>query len=138
MSRRHSRGLSAVRPSVGSLLVPGYVVLWLTKLADILTTVVGLELIPGLVEMNPLARAYMGTVGTVPGLLLQGGAVVIGTTLVVEYSLHRLYFWHGSETAVLAIRGAAYGTLSVLYGLTAIHNTQLIVECLSARVLFGV
>lgn len=126
------------RLPAGTLIIPGYAILWFMKIADILTTVVGLQLIPRLVEVNPIARLYMESVGTILGLILQGSAIVIVTTIVLEYVLQEMYRQHGHVCLVVLLRFTAYGTLSFLYGITALHNTQLIIEHFSLRLLFGV
>ena len=106
----------------------GLVLLVGTKLADVVTTAVGLRYVPGIVEANPVANTVFAEWGVLGGLTVLGVAsvavAVLGAELLGVELRRRLDL---SKTALLA-QASVYATLSVLFGLVAIHNGLLIAD----------
>lgn len=103
----------------------GLLALLATKGADLLTTIVGLTVVDGLSERNPVgswAYTEAGALGLV-SLSLIGVGVLVFT---VEATAH----WLGSlDDTVLSRRHLVWGSyvpVSLLYGYATVHNTILI------------
>jgi len=117
-------------------LVPGFLLLSATKAADVLTTAVGLTLIPGLTELNPIASTVFGEMGAVDGLVALGTGVVLVTGLAVEFCACEAYRHTGSPTLPALLRIGAYGSLSTVYAYAAVNNAVLIARLVEIRLLF--
>ncbi|MXR40978.1 hypothetical protein GRX01_06435 [Halobaculum sp. WSA2] len=117
-------------------LVPGFLLLSATKAADVLTTAVGLALIPRLTELNPIAAAVFGEMGAVDGLVALGTGVVLMTGLAVEFCACEAYRHTGSPTLPALLRIGAYGSLSAVYAFAAVNNALLVARLFEIRLLF--
>lgn len=116
-------------------LVPGFLLLVTMKAADILTTAVGLSLLPGLAELNPIAAAVFGEIGPIDGLVALGTGVVLMTGLVVEFCACEAYRYTRSPTVPALLRVGAYGSLSTVYAFAAVKNALLIARLLESHLL---
>jgi hypothetical protein len=104
----------------------GIVFLAGTKAADIVTTAVGIRLVPSIIEANPFAGGLFADLGLFTGLTLLGFASVLfaaGTAELFCIEIRRRL--ELSKTALFA-QLSIYLTLSVLFGLVAIHNAVLV------------
>lgn len=106
----------------------GFVLLAGTKLADAVTTAIGVRFVPGIVELNPVADAVFGGSGTFAGLAVLSVATVAVATLVAEYLAVQIRRRFGLDRLALASKAAIYGALSILFGAVAVNNALLISE----------
>ncbi len=109
----------------------GLTLLVVSKIADVVTTAVGLLFIPGITELNPIAASVFQSMGTVVGVVVFGFIIVFCTTAVVELGGCELYRQTGSETATVCLRFGAYGALSMIYSYAAYQNAVLIADNVS-------
>lgn len=110
----------------GTIRFYGMVLLVGTKSTDAITTAVGLALVPGIVEMNPLADAVFADAGTVTGLVVLSFATVVGTILTTELLALEARRRFGLVRLSLLAQATIYGVLSVLFGAIALSNLHLI------------
>lgn len=102
-----------------------------TKALDVVTTAVGLLVVPGFSEANPFAAAVFESVGVITGLLLLSIATIVVVGLVTETGARYLERLEDTpEWAPTFTRTVGYGPLSVVFGAAALHNTGLIVRVL--------
>lgn len=112
----------------GLIRLYGLVFLVGTKLADVVTTAVGLRYVPGIVEANPLANAGFAGVGLLCGLTLFGFASVGFAALAAECFGVEIRRRLGRPKTALLAQASVYATLSVLFGTVAVHNGLLIAD----------
>jgi hypothetical protein len=106
---------------------PGIALLSLTKALDAGTTVLGLSLVPGIVESNPFAAALFSAVGLVPGVLVGSLAVLAFVVAVTETGaawLRRVS--DGPEWAPTAARAVGYLAPSLVFAAAAVNNAALL------------
>ena len=116
----------------GKLRFYGFVFLAGTKLADALTTAVGVSYVPGIVELNPFAAAVFAGNGTVTGLVVLSFATVAVATLAAEWLAVHIRRRLGMDRAALLAKAAVYGVLSLLFGAIALNNALLISDRVQA------
>lgn len=110
------------RPAVAVVTArPWLAALVTTKLADVLTTVVGLALLPQLVERAPLAAYAIRSVGPLVGF---GGLslVVLALTVGLAESIPRCFDCRAGRWGRLA----AYALVTVLWSIATANNLILI------------
>lgn len=112
----------------GLIRLYGLVVLVGTKLADVVTTAVGLRYVPGIVEANPLANAGFTGIGLLCGLTLLGFASVALAALAAECFGVEIRRRLGCPKTALFAQASVYAALSVLFGAVAVHNGLLIAD----------
>lgn len=110
-------------PRQGQLAIAA---LFTSKIADILTTIVGLLVFQELVEANPVAREVISAAG-VPGLVGVSLLGVLIVVCVVEWGIRIGNFEErlGSNGRLLLYAGSYY-PLTLLYLGATIHNLHLI------------
>ncbi|TKR25317.1 DUF5658 family protein [Natronomonas salsuginis] len=99
-----------------------------TKLADIVTTVVGMRYIPSIVEANPVANRLFTEMGLVTGLTVLGFATVLFAACAAELFGVEVRRRYGLPKTALFAQASIYLILSVLFGLVALHNATLIAD----------
>lgn len=99
-----------------------------TKLADVVTTVVGVQYVPSIVEANPVADTLFVEMGLVTGLTVLGFATVLFAACAAELFGLEIRRRFGLPKTALFAQGSIYLILSVLFGLVAIHNATLIAD----------
>lgn len=106
---------------------PAFACLLLTKALDATTTAVGLALVPGLAEANPVAATLFSTVGVLPGLLLASLVILAIVVAVTETGAGWLRRHPDAPGwAPRATRIAGYLPPSLVFGAAAIHNATLV------------
>lgn len=108
-------------PTLGVLAVSA------SKLADALTTAVGLTYFP-LIELNPVVRSLMAHVGIVPGVLLGGVLVVAFITLVTECGVYTCRRLSADPRWSVRVRYAGYGPPTLLFTAVSVSNAALILS----------
>lgn len=114
-----------VRP-LSPVSTVGIAAVVVTKAADLLTTAVGLVLVEGITERNPLADALFARFGLL-GLV---GASVVGVAIVVAVVEWMATLVDANDAYALQPRtlySISYVPLSVIYALVSIHNTILLI-----------
>ena len=106
----------------------GLVFLVGTKLADIVTTAIGVRYIPAIVEANPLADHLFAEMGLLTGLTVVGFATVFFAACAAELFGLEVRRRFGLPDTALFAQASIYLILSVLFGLVAIHNAILIAD----------
>lgn len=99
-----------------------------TKLADVVTTAVGVKYVPTIVEANPIADHFFTELGLFTGLLVVGFATVCFAACAAELFGIEVRRRYGLPKTALFAQASIYLVLSVLFGLVAIHNTMLIAD----------
>jgi len=100
-----------------------------TKALDAGTTAVGLMLVPGFVEGNPLAATVLNSSSVGAGLLSLSLLVVFGVGLVTEIGARYLAGHPDApDWSPTLTRMVGYGPLSVIFAAAAIHNAGLIIR----------
>lgn len=114
----------------GSVVLTGVLALTITKASDLSTTVIGLQLRSTLVERNPLAVAFIGEYGLVPGLLAFSVVTVTALTLLIEGAFALLERTAGSVDTAAGRWGrlTCYGVGSACHVAFAVHNATLILS----------
>jgi hypothetical protein len=106
----------------------GVVMLFGTKLADAVTTAVGLQYFPAIAETNPVADHLFVEWGLLTGLTVLGFASVLFAVCAAElFGLEVQRRFELPKTALFA-QASIYLTLSVLFGLVAVQNGLLIAD----------
>lgn len=101
----------------------------LGKALDVVTTAVGLLVVPGFVEANPFAALYFETAGVVTGLLTLSILLLIVVTAVTELGARYLAShpeappWGPTVT-----RFVGYVPLTVIFVFAGLHNAGLIIR----------
>jgi len=106
----------------------GVVGLGATKLADVVTTAVGVRHVPSIVEANPVAEGLFAELGLVTGLTVLGFASVLFAACAAELFGLEVRRRFGLPRTALFAQASIYLTLSVLFGLVAAHNGLLIAD----------
>jgi hypothetical protein len=106
----------------------GIVFLLGTKLADIITTAIGIRYIPAIVEANPIANGAFAELGLVTGLTVFGAASVLLATCAAELFGIEIRRRFGLPKMALCAQASIYLSLSVLFGLVSMHNAALIAD----------
>lgn len=115
----------ATQDAVSPEWTTGVVLLVLTKMTDLFTTILGLAVVDGLVEKNPVGAWLYGEIG-VAGLV---GASLIGV-LVVVLVVESVESWIATqddcsfESRHLYL--ISYLPLIIVYSLATIHNSLLL------------
>lgn len=99
-----------------------------TKLADIVTTAIGVRYIPSIIESNPVADHLFAEMGLVTGLTVVGFATVFFAVCAAELFGLEVRRRLGLPKTALFAQASIYLLLSVLFGLVALHNTMLVAE----------
>ena len=106
----------------------GLVLLVGTKLADIVTTAIGVRYIPAIVEANPVADHFFVEMGLLTGLAIMGFTTVFVAACAAELFGLEVRRRFGLPNTALFAQASIYLILSVLFGLVAIHNSLLIAD----------
>ena len=106
----------------------GFVTLAGAKVADAVTTAVGVRYVPGIVELNPFADAVFAGNGTFAGLAVLTFATVAVATVAAEALAVEIRRRFGLNRLALLAKAAIYGSLTVLFGAVAVNNSLLISE----------
>lgn len=104
----------------------GVVLLAGTKLADAVTTAVGVMAVPGIVELNPIASAVFAGKGTLTGLAVLSFVTVAVATVTAEWLAILIRRRFDMPRLALLAKGTIYGSLSLLFGAIAVNNALLI------------
>ncbi len=104
----------------------GIVLLAGTKLADVVTTVVGVQYIPTITEANPVADQVFIEWGLFTGLTVLGFASVLFAICAAELLGVEVRRRLGLPKTALFAQISIYLTLSVLFGVVAVWNGLLI------------
>lgn len=99
-----------------------------TKLADIVTTAVGVRYVPGIIEANPVADWLFAELGLYTGLALLGVVTVCFAAGVAELFGIEVRRRYGLEQTALFAQLSIYLTLSALFAAVAVHNGLLIAD----------
>ncbi|MEF8777816.1 MAG: DUF5658 family protein [Natronomonas sp.] len=106
----------------------GVILLSGTKLADAITTAVGLQYFPAIAETNPVADHLFVEWGLLTGLTVLGFTSVLFAVCAAELlGLEVQRRFELPKTALFA-QASIYLTLSVLFGLVAVQNGLLIAD----------
>ena len=106
----------------------GLVLLVGTKLADIVTTAIGVRYIPAIVEANPVADHFFVEVGLFTGLTVLGFASVLFAACAAELFGLEVRRRFGLPKTALFAQASIYLTLSLLFAVVAVHNGLLIAD----------
>lgn len=99
-----------------------------TKLADILTTAVGVRYVPSIVEANPIADRVFLEVGLFGGLTLMGIMTVVVAACAAELYSIEIRRRFGLPKTALVAQASVYLTLSAVFGIIALYNAALIAD----------
>jgi hypothetical protein len=102
-----------------------------SKLADSVTTAVGLLAVPGLAEGNPAIRALIARLGVLPALAVVTVGVVVLVVATTEAGVRCSQRLDGSPRTRGLIRSLGYLPLSALFLAAAVHNAVLLARALS-------
>lgn len=97
-----------------------------TKTADVVTTLVGLRFGAAVVEANPVAHSIFLELGLYSGLAVLSALTVIYATVAAETLALSARDSLQKEGLALAVLLAIYGSLSVIFGIVAVHNAIII------------
>lgn len=111
-----------------SIRLYGLAVLAGTKLADVVTTAVGVRYVPAVVETNPVANRVFVEVGLFGGLTFLGFATVLFAACAAELFGLEVRRRLGLPKTALCAQASVYLMLSALFGLVALHNAALIAD----------
>lgn len=106
----------------------GIVLLAGTKLADAVTTAVGLRCLPSITEANPVAGHLFAEWGLFTGLALLGFASVFFAVCSAELFGLELRRRFGLPKTALYAQASIYLSLSLLFGTVALRNGLLIAD----------
>lgn len=109
-----------------SIRLYGLTLLLGTKLADVVTTVIGIRLIPMIAETNPVAEYFFEELGLVTGLSILGFASVFLAACTAELLGIEVRRRYGLPKTALFAQISIYLILSILFGLVALSNADLI------------
>lgn len=101
------------------------VTLIVTKVADTLTTALGLLYVPGVLESNPVMATVFTAVGVLPGLILAHGAIITSLIVLTEGVLARIA--PSTVWDIVGIRLLGYGPVIVLSSIAAVHNAAILI-----------
>ncbi|MCQ4333686.1 hypothetical protein KM295_09390 [Natronomonas sp. F2-12] len=128
LSRGESETLGEWKRYNRSIRFYGVVLLVGTKLADVATTAVGLQYLPGITEANPVADHLFVEWGLFTGLTVLGTASVFFAVCAAELFGLEVRRRLGLPRTALFAQVSIYLTLSALFGLVAIRNGLLIAD----------
>lgn len=111
-----------------SIRLYGLLALAGTKLADIVTTAVGVRYVPTIVEANPIADRVFVELGLFTGLTFLGFTTVFFAACAAELFGLEVRRRLGLPKTALFAQASVYLTLSVLFALVTLHNTALIAD----------
>lgn len=97
------------------------------KLADVVTTTVGLAFF-GATEGNPVGRSLIAHLGLVPGVVLGSVAVVLFITLVTERGVTAARLAETDPVWPSLVRCVGYGAPTLLFTGVAAYNAVLILS----------
>lgn len=103
-----------------------------TKLGDAITTAIGVQYVPGIVELNPVAETVFLNNGTITGLVVLSFVTIASVTLITEWLAVTIRLRYGFDRAALLSKTVIYGTLSTLFGWIAVKNSLLISQQVQA------
>ena len=106
----------------------GMVLLVGTKLADVVTTVVGVRYIPTITEANPFADWVFVEWGLVTGLTVLGFVAVLFAVCAAELFAVEVRRRLGLSRTALLAQASIYLILSTLFGVVAVSNGLLIAD----------
>jgi hypothetical protein len=106
----------------------GIVLLAGTKLADAVTTAVGLRYLPSIAEANPVAEHLFVEWGLFTGLTVLGFASVFFAVCAAELFGLEVRRRFGLPKTALFAQASIYLTLALLFGTVAIQNGLLIAD----------
>lgn len=106
----------------------GLLFLVATKTADIVTTVIGVQYIPAIVEANPVADRLFVELGLFTGLSVLGFASVLFAVCAAELFGLEVRRRYGLPKTAIFAQASIYVTLSFLFAVVAIHNGLLIAD----------
>lgn len=111
---------------VHSFGYPGIALLSLSKALDAATTLLGLTLVPGVVETNPFAAALFSRLGVVAGVVVASITVLAVVVAVTEAGVAWLRRSDAPEWAAAATRAVGYLPPSLLFCAATVHNAALL------------
>lgn len=97
------------------------------KLADVVTTVVGLVFF-GAIEANPVGRSLIAHLGLVPGLVLGSVVVVVFIVAVTERGVAAVRRTETDPVWPSLVRSVGYGVPTLLFAGVAVYNAALILS----------
>ncbi len=109
------------------LCLSGIALLTATKLADALTTGVGLRFVPAVYEANPVASAVMARVGVDTGLIVSSFGIVVGITVITEAAAVAVSLRRRDGHLAPLVRLAGYGLPSAVFAVVSVYNATVIV-----------
>lgn len=112
----------------GAIRFYGLVLLIGTKVADVMTTAVGLRYIPTIAEANPFANWIFFEWGLFAGLTLLGFSSVLFAAFAAELFGLEIRRRLGLPKTALFAQATIYATLAACFGLVAIQNGLLIAD----------
>ncbi|GAB7010346.1 hypothetical protein JCM31271_22890 [Halorubrum trueperi] len=107
-----------------------------TKMADALTTGVGLRFVPAVYEANPVVDSLLSRVGIVTGLLVSSFAIVVAITVITEVASIAVSMRRRDGHLAPIVRLTGYGIPSALFAVVAVYNATIVVAGLRAVELF--
>jgi hypothetical protein len=119
-----------------AISVSGIALLTATKMADALTTGVGLRFVPSVYEANPMVDALFRQVGITTGLLVSSCVIVVAITLVTEVASIAVSVRRRDGHLAPIVRLVGYGLPSSLFALVAVYNATVLVAGIRAVGLF--
>lgn len=130
-SRETRSALSSDRHSwLRSVSLPWILVLVASKSGDLVTTAVGLTVVDGLTERNPVAGAVFRRFGVV-GLCVLSAAVLLAVVLVVERAATVLDRHDDTTMESDTVYLLGYLPLVTVFGAVTVYNVVLL--CIHAR-----
>lgn len=108
----------------------GIALLVFAKLTDLLTTIVGLKLVDGLSERNPVGAWLYAEMG-VAGLILASVFGVFLVVVVVEWARSLILEYDDSSLGDYHLYLISYLPLTCLYLIATVHNLILVFQRLS-------
>lgn len=105
----------------------GVLAVAVTTSLDAISTVVGLSLVPRLVERNPLARGLFDAVGLLAGIVVASVVAIVVVAAVTESAVHYLETRRADDGNLgIPVRLLGYGVPSIVSLSTALHNVALV------------
>jgi len=106
---------------------PFVAVLAATKAADAATTYLGVEVVAGVHEANPVVAGVLAAHGTVPGLAAVTAAVVCAVALVTETAVAAAArYADASPQSQFAVRLVGYGLPSAVNVAVSVRNAAVL------------
>ena len=108
-----------------SVSLPWILALVASKSGDLVTTVVGLTVVDGLTERNPVAGTVFRQFGVV-GLCVMTAAVLLVVVLVVEYAASVLERHDDTSIGPSTVYFLGYLPLVTVFGAATVYNAVLL------------